>query len=80
MPRKPGMSRSELIGINAKIVQSVTSSVLEYSKNPVIVVVSNPMDTMTYLTIKTCGLDKKRIIGMEVHLIALGLKRTYQKP
>ena len=64
MPRKPGMCRSELIGINAKIVQSVTSSVLEYSKNPVIVVVSNPMDTMTYLTIKTCGLDKKRIIGM----------------
>jgi len=64
MPRKPGMSRSELIGINAKIVQSVTSSVLEYSKNPVVVVVSNPMDTMTYLTIKTCGLDKKRIIGM----------------
>ena len=64
MPRKPGMIRSELIGINAKIVQSVTSSVLEYSKNPVIVVVSNPMDTMTYLTIKTCGLDKKRIIGM----------------
>ena len=64
MPRKPGMSRSELIGINAKIVQSVTSSVLEYSKNPVIVVVSNPMDTMTYLTIKTCDLDKKRIIGM----------------
>ena len=64
MPRKPGMSRSELIGINAKIVQSVTSSVLEYSKNPVIVVVSNPMDTMTYLTIKSCGLDKKRIIGM----------------
>ena len=64
MPRKPGMSRSELIGINAKIVQSVTSSVLEYSKNPIIVVVSNPMDTMTYLTIKTCGLDKKRIIGM----------------
>ena len=53
MPRKPGMSRSELIGINAKIVQSVTSSILEYSKNPVIVVVSNPMDTMTYLTIKT---------------------------
>ena len=53
MPRKPGMSRSELIGINAKIVQSVTSSVLEYSKNPVMVVVSNPMDTMTYLTIKT---------------------------
>lgn len=64
MPRKPGMSRSELIGINAKIVQSVTSSVLEYSKSPVIVVVSNPMDTMTYLTIKTSGLNKKKIIGM----------------
>ena len=64
MPRKPGMSRSELIGINAKIVQSVTSSVLEHSKSPVIVVVSNPMDTMTYLTIKTSGLNKKKIIGM----------------
>ena len=64
MPRKPGMSRSELIGINAKIVQSVTSSVLGYSKSPVIVVVSNPMDTMTYLTIKTSGLNKKQIIGM----------------
>ena len=64
MPRKPGMSRSELIGINAKIVKTVTSNVLEHSKNPVIVVVSNPMDTMTYLTIKTSGLDKRRIIGM----------------
>ena len=64
IPRKPGMSRSELIGINAKIVKTVTSNVLEYSKNPVIVVVSNPMDTMTYLTIKTSGLDKSRIIGM----------------
>ena len=64
MPRKPGMSRSELIGINAKIVQSVTSSVLEHSKSPVIVVVSNPMDTMTYLTIKTSGLNKRKIIGM----------------
>ena len=64
IPRKPGMSRSELIGINAKIVKTVTSNVLEHSKNPVIVVVSNPMDTMTYLTIKTSGLDKSRIIGM----------------
>jgi len=64
MPRKPGMSRSELIGINAKIVKTVTSNVLEHSKNPVIVVVSNPMDTMTYLTIKTSGLHKSRIIGM----------------
>ena len=58
------MSRSELIGINAKIVKTVTSNILEHSKNPVIVVVSNPMDTMTYLTIKTSGLDKRRIIGM----------------
>ena len=64
MPRKPGMSRSELIGINAKIVKTVTSNVLVHSKNPVIVVVSNPMDTMTYLTIKTSGLHKSRIIGM----------------
>jgi malate dehydrogenase len=64
VPRKPGMSRSELIGINAKIVKTVTSNILEYSKNPVIVVVSNPMDTMTYLTNKTSGLDKRRIIGM----------------
>ena len=64
MPRKPGMSRSELIGINAKIVKTVTSNVLDHTKNPVIVVVSNPMDTMTYLTIKTSGLHKSRIIGM----------------
>ena len=64
IPRKPGMSRSELIGINAKIVKTVTSNILEHSKNPVIVVVSNPMDTMTYLTIKTSGLNKRRIIGM----------------
>jgi len=64
IPRKPGMSRSELIGINAKIVKTVTSNILEHSKNPVIIVVSNPMDTMTYLTIKTSGLDKRRIIGM----------------
>ena len=64
MPRKPGMSRSELIGINAKIVKTVISNVLDHSKNPVIVVVSNPMDTMTYLTIKTSGLHKSRIIGM----------------
>ena len=84
MPRKPGMSRSELIGINAKIVQSVTSSILEYSKNPVIVVVSNPMDTMTYLTIKTCGLDKKRIIGMGGALDSSRFKtyisKTLKKP
>ena len=64
MPRKPGMTREELIGINAKIVKDVTRNILIYSENPVIIVVSNPMDTMTYLTLKSSGLDKKRIIGM----------------
>ena len=64
IPRKPGMTREELIGINAKIVKDVTKNILIYSENPVIIVVSNPMDTMTYLTLKSSGLDKKRIIGM----------------
>ena len=64
VPRKPGMTREELIGINAGIVQSVAKSILEYSPNTVIVVVSNPMDTMTYLTLKATGLPKNRVIGM----------------
>jgi malate dehydrogenase len=64
VPRKPGMTREELIGINAGIVQSVASSILEHSPNTVIVVVSNPMDTMTYLTLKATGLPKNRVIGM----------------
>ena len=64
VPRKPGMTREELIGINAGIVQSVASSILEHSPNTFIVVVSNPMDTMTYLTLKATGLPKKRVIGM----------------
>ena len=64
MPRKPGMTREELIGINAKIVKDVTKNILTYTENPVILIVSNPMDTMTYLTLKSSGLDKKRIIGM----------------
>ena len=64
MPRKPGMSREELVGINAKIVKDVTKNLLIHSENPVIIVVSNPMDTMTYLTLKSSGLNKKRIIGM----------------
>ena len=64
VPRKPGMTREELIGINAGIVQSVASSILKHSPNTVIVVVSNPMDTMTYLTLKATGLPKKRVIGM----------------
>lgn len=64
VPRKPGMTREELIGINAGIVQSVANSILEHSPNTVIVVVSNPMDTMTYLTFKATGLPKNRVIGM----------------
>lgn len=64
IPRKPGMTREELIGTNAKIVKSVTDSVLKYSPDAVIVCVSNPMDTMTYLIHKTSGLPKNRIIGM----------------
>ena len=64
IPRKPGMTREELIGINAGIVSSVSENILKYSPNTIIVVVSNPMDTMTYLTLKKTGLDKSRIIGM----------------
>lgn len=64
IPRKPGMTREELIGVNAGIVKSVTESVLKYSPNAIILCVSNPMDTMTYLIHKTSGLPKNRIIGM----------------
>ena len=64
IPRKPGMTREELIGINAGIVQSVATNILKYSPNAIIIVVSNPMDTMTYLTLKSTGLSKNRIIGM----------------
>ncbi|WP_417351934.1 malate dehydrogenase [Flavobacterium alkalisoli] len=64
IPRKPGMTREELIGINAGIVKSVADNVLKYSPDAIIVVVSNPMDTMTYLTLKATGLPKNRIIGM----------------
>lgn len=64
VPRKPGMTREELIGINAGIVQSVASNILEHSPETVIVVVSNPMDTMAYLTLKATGLPKNRVIGM----------------
>ncbi|MBR5332683.1 MAG: malate dehydrogenase [Muribaculaceae bacterium] len=64
IPRKPGMTREELIGVNAGIVKSVTDNVLKYSPDAVIVCVSNPMDTMTYLIHKTSGLPKNRIIGM----------------
>lgn len=64
IPRKPGMTREELIGINAKIVKDVTKNILEHSNNPIIIIVSNPMDSMTYLALKSSGLDKNRIIGM----------------
>ena len=64
IPRKPGMTREELIGVNAGIVKTVTNNILEYSPKAVIVIVSNPMDTMTYLTLKESGLPKNRIIGM----------------
>ena len=64
IPRKPGMTRDELIEINAGIVKEVSSDVLKYSSNAIIVVVSNPMDTMTYLTLKSTGLEKNRVIGM----------------
>jgi len=64
IPRKPGMTREELIGTNAGIVKSVVSSVLKYSPNAILVIVSNPMDTMTYLTLKISGLPKNRVIGM----------------
>ena len=64
VPRKPGMTREELISINAGIVKSVADQVLNHSPDTVIVVVSNPMDTMTYLTLKATGLPKNKVIGM----------------
>lgn len=64
IPRKPGMTREELIGINAGIVKTVTENVLKHSPNAIIIVVSNPMDTMTYLALKESKLPKNRIIGM----------------
>ena len=64
LPRKPGMTREELIGTNAGIVRSVTENILKHSPDTIIIVVSNPMDTMNYLTYKTSGLPKNRILGM----------------
>ena len=64
IPRKPGMTREELIGVNASIVKSVVDNILKFSPNAILVIVSNPMDTMTYLTLKSTGLPKNRIIGM----------------
>ncbi|GAB3413195.1 malate dehydrogenase [Niabella aquatica] len=64
LPRKPGMTREELIGVNAGIVKSVAENILKHSPDTIIIVVSNPMDTMNYLTLKTSGLPKNRILGM----------------
>jgi malate dehydrogenase len=64
IPRKPGMSREDLIGINAGIVKGVAENILKHSPNAIIIVISNPMDTMTYLALKSTGLPKNRIIGM----------------
>ncbi len=64
LPRKPGMTREELIGINAGIVKGVAENILKYSPEAIIIVISNPMDTMTYLALKSLGLPKNRIIGM----------------
>lgn len=64
IPRKPGMTREELIGVNAGIVKTVAQNALKFSPNAILVVISNPMDTMTYLALKSLGLPKNRIIGM----------------
>ena len=64
VPRKPGMSRDDLISTNAKIVNMVTGSIMKHSKNPIIIVVSNPLEVMTYAAYKASGLDKSRVFGM----------------
>jgi malate dehydrogenase len=64
LPRKPGMTREELIGTNAGIVKGVTDNILKYSPNTILIIISNPMDTMTYLALQSSGLPKNKIIGM----------------
>ena len=64
LPRKPGMSREDLLATNAKIVQSVTAQIMEHSRDPIIIVVSNPLDAMVYMAMKTGNLPKNKIIGM----------------
>src|SRR5678816_2851424 len=64
IPRKPGMTREELIGTNANIVKTVAQNVLQHSPDAILVIVSNPMDTMNYLALKATGLPKNRVIGM----------------
>jgi len=79
IPRKPGMTREELIGTNARIVEGVSKSLLEHSPNAIIIIVSNPMDTMTYLALKATGLPKNRIIGMGGILDSARFKTYLQK-
>lgn len=79
IPRKPGMTREELIGTNAKIVEGVARNLLEHSPDTILVVISNPMDTMTYLTLKSTGLPKERIIGMGGILDSARFKGYLQK-
>jgi malate dehydrogenase len=64
VPRKPGMSRDDLISTNAKIVSGVTKSILEYTPDPILIVVSNPLDVMTYAAQKTSGLPTSKVLGM----------------
>jgi malate dehydrogenase len=64
IPRKPGMTREELIGINAGIVRDVTANLLQHSPDTIVIMISNPMDTMTYLALQSSGIPKHRIIGM----------------
>jgi malate dehydrogenase len=64
LPRKPGMTREELIGVNANIVKGVAENILKHSPNAIFIIISNPMDTMTYLTMQATGIAKNRIIGM----------------
>jgi malate dehydrogenase len=64
LPRKPGMSRDDLIATNAGIVKSVTENIIKYSPNTIIIVVSNPLDVMTYCAYLNSGLDSKKVFGM----------------
>jgi malate dehydrogenase len=79
IPRKPGMTREELIGTNARIVEEVCKNLLQHSPNAIVVVISNPMDTMTYLALKSTGLDKHRVIGMGGILDSARFKCYLQK-
>ena len=74
VPRKPGMSRDDLIATNAKIVVSVTRSIMQHSANPIIIVVSNPLDVMTYAAFRAAGLPSSRVFGMAGILVTIVLK------